>query len=275
MGEIPEDSIFTLKCVEWYEALNWVAFQSFADPPRGPQIAFQFARDREDSRVVIEGFDRKEGRRELAALLILDKAENGKVRILGFHQDIPQDEDDDPEAPLQISEISRFPLFIPGDFFKRPYSSPDDSESSFANDTEAFHDPIVVVEDLWREFWGAPREPDSPDGDVRPHAALTVQANDSAASRSNLGERKRRGGGRPREYDWPGFAVEMMRQLRANALPDRRGECEAQMLLWCSENWPREPAASMVREWVAAFYNEFMADRATDRPPKINGDGGA
>ena len=272
MSEKPELDIFTVKCVEWYEALNWVAFKSFADPPGGPRAAFEFARDRDkDYPRALESFDRKEGRRELAAWMILDKAEKNTIRILGFHQDIPQDEGEDPDAPLQESQIDRYPKLIPAEFFKRSYSLPDYFENSFANDAVAFHNPIVVVEDLWHEFWGAPAEPNPPDVDASQDTAPTVrQANDLAASRLNLGDRKRRGGGRPRGYDWPGFVIEMIRQLQANGLPDRRGEREAQMLLWCSEHWSKEPAVSMVREWIAAFYNEFMADRATGRPPRIN-----
>ena len=131
------------------------------------------------------------------------------------------------------------------------------------------------MEDLWREFWGAPQEADPIDADVRQPTVLTVPTNDLAALRSNLGSRKRRGGGRPREYDWPGFAVEMVRRFRANALPERKGECEAQMLLWCSDHWAREPAASTFREWVATFYNELIADHAAHRPPKISGEVGS
>jgi hypothetical protein len=39
------------------------------------------------------------------------------------------------------------------------------------------------------------------------------------------------------------------------------------MLLGCSDHWARDPAASMVREWVATFYNELIADHAAHRPP--------
>jgi len=58
-----------------------------------------------------------------------------------------------------------------------------------------------------------------------------------------------------------------------NALPKRKSECEVEMLLWCSQNWPREPAPSMVREWVKAFYDAFMADRVgANHPPEIEGE---
>jgi hypothetical protein len=258
----------TLKYVWWAEALFWVAFRRFADPPPVPREWWQFASDRaaRDS-LLLEEYGRKQGRLELAEVFLLEKARDGKVRVLGFHQQALEATNSNPNHENKVSDIAEVPTLVPIEFFTKPFDPPSQESNCLSNDQEAFHDPIVVVDDLLHEFWGTPQEIDFAEADLRQQTAGTEPTKDPPSFPSNLGARRRRGTGRPRELDWPGFAIELFRRYLANALPVRRAECENQMLAWCSEQWPRgEPAVSMVRPWVASFYNEFMTDGGTDRP---------
>jgi hypothetical protein len=127
---------------------------------------------------------------------------------------------------------------------------------------------IVDFFDLCRDFWTEENASSDEARKVNPSGMpQTTPELVRGPALPSVKSSRRRGAGRPREYDWPGFAVEMVRRLQANALPARKSECEAQMLEWCSENWPKEPAASMVREWVKAFYDKLIAASVgTDQP---------
>lgn len=241
---IPESdaSNYDNECVFWEEAVNWIAFENLAGWSFGPHVAYAIEyEDRYEAE-----YQNAEGRRDLAKDLLIEKATQGKINLFAVfvHDDIGD------------AERSK----VPAEFLRVAEYLEEENRVGFIHRDESCFDLIADFVDLCREFWteknassdqarkvntpGAP--PMAPDLAGRPALARVKSA-------------RRRGAGRPREYNWPGFAVEMVRRLKANALPARKSECEAQMLEWCSENWPREPAASMVREWVKAFYDEFIA----------------
>lgn len=61
-------------------------------------------------------------------------------------------------------------------------------------------------------------------------------------------------GGRPLEFDWMGFARELIRLANTlDGLPDRAATTE-HMKKWCAEKWGREPSDSMVRGKIALLH---------------------
>jgi hypothetical protein len=251
----------------WGEALNWVAYRNFAGWSYGARSADTL----QDEDNLEEEDAKAEGRWDLAVEIVVEKAALGKLKVFSIGT-----------LNADLEENCEGPYKVPPEFIKAAAYLEHDGYG-FAHEDDGYVGLIVDFDDLCREFWQEGKSPEfwkkvdtatsglsNYDSGAQTFAGLEERVTrPTSARRSNLGPRRGRSG-RPREYDWPGFAVEMTRRLRANELPDRKGECEGQMLLWCSENWPKEPAASIIRAWIAAFYNEFMADRAADRPPGIN-----
>jgi hypothetical protein len=63
-------------------------------------------------------------------------------------------------------------------------------------------------------------------------------------------------GGRPQEYDWDAFTVEIIRIADGiDGLPDTQAELISQMLEWCYESWGKEPAESSVKSRISLIYN--------------------
>ena len=63
-------------------------------------------------------------------------------------------------------------------------------------------------------------------------------------------------GGRPREYDWDAFTIEIIRIANTpDGLPERQAVLIEQMLEWCREKWGREPAESSVKAKISSIYN--------------------
>ena len=63
-------------------------------------------------------------------------------------------------------------------------------------------------------------------------------------------------GGRPPEYDWDAFTVEIIRIANhPDGLPDKQSELIKRMLQWCQDTWGREPAESGVKARVSNIYN--------------------
>lgn len=206
---------------------------------------------------IINGeYQNAEGRLDLAKDLLIDKATQGSIKL--FATDT-----------LQNHDIEK-PTKVPPKFLRLSEYREDDEVGFFHGD-EGYFDIVVDFDDLCREFW--PEESAISDNVSQPASPELTRLSLEPITDPRVGPmrsrpkaRRRPGAGRPREYNWPGFAVELVRRLRAGVLPTRKSECEAQMLEWCSENWPREPAPSMVREWVKAFYDEFVQNHGVDRP---------
>jgi hypothetical protein len=245
-----------LECVSWGAAVNWIAFRSFVSPEEEsttPKPASQFRKGQTDEEFW-ERHNKNNGQRNLASRFLWERIKEGKIRVLGFHQKILKQNDD------VLSEISFYPVLIPEGFFKRPfrgfaevyYFEEEDNRFAdcFMNERDIFHEPIVVVDDLLREFLGPLTELGESNVDLR---------------EDKLAMEPRKARGRPPEYDWSSFHVELTRRLLEGNLPRRASDCAGEMLFWCSVHWSREPAASVVRKWVGTFYKAFMAGDTTDR----------
>src|SRR5205809_8034314 len=96
----------------------------------------------------------------------------------------------------------------------------EENRVGFIHGNESCFDLIVSFVDLGREFW---TEKNASSAEARKiNSPGAPQMTPDLAGRSALARVKsdrRRGGGRPREYDWHGFAIEMFRRLMADALP--------------------------------------------------------
>ncbi len=65
-------------------------------------------------------------------------------------------------------------------------------------------------------------------------------------------------GGRPREYDWNAFTIEIIRIAQTpDGLPETQAALIEQMLQWCRDGWEKEPAASSVKNRISIIYNSL------------------
>ena len=62
-------------------------------------------------------------------------------------------------------------------------------------------------------------------------------------------------GGRPVEYDWDAFTIEIIRIADLDGLPETQAELISQILEWCSLTWGKEPAESSVKSRISLIYN--------------------
>ncbi len=63
-------------------------------------------------------------------------------------------------------------------------------------------------------------------------------------------------GGRPREYDWDAFTIEIIRIANTpDGLPERQAELINQLSQWCENEWRKQPAMSAIKARVSAIYN--------------------
>ncbi len=63
--------------------------------------------------------------------------------------------------------------------------------------------------------------------------------------------------GRPLEYDWNEFVVEIIRIADLDGLPEKQSELIKQMLYWCEGTWGRQPAESNVKTKISYIYNKL------------------
>ena len=71
-------------------------------------------------------------------------------------------------------------------------------------------------------------------------------------------------GGRPAEYDWDAFTVEIIRIADLDALPETQSELVSNMLEWCERTWGKQPAESSVKARISRIYNGLGRGR---KPP--------
>ncbi|MBA5777029.1 hypothetical protein H2509_07780 [Stappia sp. F7233] len=63
-------------------------------------------------------------------------------------------------------------------------------------------------------------------------------------------------GGRPQEYDWDSFTMEIVRLANGlDGLPDKQADLIRMMLQWFTDTYGAEPAESSVKERVSKIYN--------------------
>jgi hypothetical protein len=63
-------------------------------------------------------------------------------------------------------------------------------------------------------------------------------------------------GGRPAEYDWDSFTMEIIRRANApDGLPEIQAELIRDMLQWFSDTYDAEPAESGVKNRISKIYN--------------------
>jgi hypothetical protein len=68
-------------------------------------------------------------------------------------------------------------------------------------------------------------------------------------------------GGRPSEYDWDAFTVEIIRIADLDSLPETQSELISRMLEWCGQAWGKQPAESSVKARISRIYNGLGRSR--------------
>ena len=74
-------------------------------------------------------------------------------------------------------------------------------------------------------------------------------------------------GGRPPEYDWDAFTIEIIRIADLDGLPDRQSELIDTMLQWCENTWGKQPAESSVKARISQIFNGL----GRGRKPRLMG----
>ena len=82
----------------------------------------------------------------------------------------------------------------------------------------------------------------------------TKQVDDSSVDdTASPSSRARRG--RPPEYDWDKFVIEIIRIADLDGLPGKQSELKERMLQWCEDTWGKQPAESAVKRRISDIYN--------------------
>ena len=68
-------------------------------------------------------------------------------------------------------------------------------------------------------------------------------------------------GGRPVEYDWDAFTVEIIRIANLNSLPETQSELVSDMLERCERTCGKQPAESSVKARISRIYNGLGRSR--------------
>ncbi len=67
-------------------------------------------------------------------------------------------------------------------------------------------------------------------------------------------------GGRPQEYDWDTFLLEIIRKANTpDGLPDKQADLVKDMLFWFQETYSNEPAESAVKARISKIYR-YLAE---------------
>jgi hypothetical protein len=74
-------------------------------------------------------------------------------------------------------------------------------------------------------------------------------------------------GGRPVEYDWDAFTIEIICIADGiDGLPETQAELISQMLEWCESTWGKEPAESSIKSRISLIYNGLGKGQ---KPPQL------
>jgi hypothetical protein len=77
-------------------------------------------------------------------------------------------------------------------------------------------------------------------------------------------------GGRPPEYDWDSFMLEIIRRANVpDGLPDSQAELVREMLQWFSVTFGSEPAESSVKTRTSKIYNYLADAKAKAKNPDV------
>lgn len=107
---------------------------------------------------------------------------------------------------------------------------------------------------------GQNREPARVQTLLAPSPAQTPPASEKSASPISFPPAPNRGG-RPQEYDWNSFALEIIyRANQPDGLPEAPAELIRDMLAWFQTAFGREPAESSVRDRISKIY-KYVAER--------------
>ena len=80
-------------------------------------------------------------------------------------------------------------------------------------------------------------------------------------------EKTRSRGGRPPEYDWNAFVIEIVRIANTpDGLPEKQSELIKGMLQWCENTWGKQPSDSMAKEKISTIYNGIGLGRKSRKP---------
>ena len=80
-------------------------------------------------------------------------------------------------------------------------------------------------------------------------------------------EKTRSRGGRPLEYDWNAFFIEIIRIANTpDGLPGKQSELIRDMLYWCENTWGKQPAESAAKQKISEIYNGLGLGRKSQKP---------
>ena len=73
-------------------------------------------------------------------------------------------------------------------------------------------------------------------------------------------------GGRPQEYDWDAFTIEIIRIADLDSLPEKQAHLVSLMLEWCQATWGKEPAESSVKKRISTIYSGLGRGQKLNAP---------
>lgn len=98
---------------------------------------------------------------------------------------------------------------------------------------------------------------------VDPRDAPEPRPMESAATSATT-KGKPNKGGRPTQYDWDSFTMEIIRIADSpDGLPDTQAELVREMLSWFYEQYECEPAESTVKQRISKIYNHLNKDKTS------------
>ncbi len=85
---------------------------------------------------------------------------------------------------------------------------------------------------------------------------LLPERTEAGGDNSEEVDRQPSRGGRPEEYDWDAFVIEIIRIANTpDGLPEKQSELLGTMLYWCEETWGKQPAQSTAKDKISKIYN--------------------
>ena len=95
---------------------------------------------------------------------------------------------------------------------------------------------------------------------------LLPESEEADADSSEKVDRHQSRGGRPREYDWDAFVIEIIRIADLDGLPEKQSELIGTMLQWCEDTWGKQPADSAAKKKISQIYNGLGLGRKSQKP---------
>ncbi len=96
---------------------------------------------------------------------------------------------------------------------------------------------------------------------------LLPESEEADADSSEKVDRHRSRGGRPPEYDWDAFVIEIIRIANSlDGLPEKQSELIKAMLQWCEDTWGRQPAESGAKKKISEIYNGLGLGKKSQKP---------